>query len=167
MIPSFAKFCLRLLSGILIGSGLSLAACSDHQPQATNHPAPIAPDVTVVSYRSPTCGCCGLWVDHLRDRGFAVDDRVTEDLDAIKAEYNVPADLRACHTAIVGGYVVEGHTPAEDIQRLLTERPDIDGIATPGMPLGSPGMEAGEIREPYAVWAFSAEAEPTVFAEHQ
>lgn len=102
----------------------------------------------------------------MRSRGFDVEDNVTEDMDAIKAKYGVPDDLLSCHTAIASGYVIEGHTPADDVIRLLAERPDLAGIATPGMPLGSPGMEAGDIREPYTVYGFRHQADPIVFAEH-
>jgi hypothetical protein len=98
--------------------------------------------------------------------GFQVIDELTEDLDRIKADNGLPTGLSACHTTLAGGYVIEGHIPAADIQRLLTEKPDIAGIAVPGMPIGSPGMEAGDYVEPYTVFAFSAAGDTTAFAEH-
>ena len=90
----------------------------------------------------------------MRDAGFQVNDQITEDMTAVKEQYGVPDNLKSCHTTIVDGYVVEGHIPAEDVARLLTEKPDIAGIAVPGMPIGSPGMESGNYVEPYTVFAF-------------
>jgi len=116
-------------------------------------------------YKSPTCGCCGKWVEHLRAAGFVVEATNVADVNRYKLEYGVPRQLGSCHTATVGGYVVEGHVPAEDIIRLLNEKPDIVGIAVPGMPLGSPGMEAPN-PERYETIAFDAAGNTTVFAVH-
>ncbi len=94
-------------------------------------------------YKSPTCGCCGKWVEHLRANGFAVNVHEISDVDAFRAKAGVPAMLAACHTALVGGFVVEGHVPAADIRKLLAERPTSAlGLAVPGMPAISPGMDA-------------------------
>jgi hypothetical protein len=120
------------------------------------------PEVHV--YKSPDCGCCTKWMDHLRAEGFAVRATDVPDVTPVKLENGVPLRLAACHTAIVGGYVVEGHVPAADIHRILRERPDIAGLAVPGMPIGSPGME-GPNPEPYQVLAFGARG-VAVFAEH-
>ncbi len=95
----------------------------------------------MVVHKTPTCGCCGLWVGHMRHAGFKVEVREAEDLAPIKAELGVPYGKGSCHTAEVDGYVIEGHVPAEDVWRLLTERPKARGLVVPGMPLGSPGME--------------------------
>jgi hypothetical protein len=119
----------------------------------------------VAVYKSPFCDCCGKWVQHLRQHGFTVAVHTTEDLDPVKAKYGVPADLVSCHTAVVEGYVVEGHVPASDIRRLLEERPKARGLAVPGMPAGSPGME-GAGREPYEVLLFDASGTTQVFAKH-
>ncbi len=122
---------------------------------------------TVMVYKSPTCGCCGAWADHLRANGFRVQEQNVSDIMAVKAKYGVPSELTSCHTAIVDGYVVEGHVPANEVQRLLTERPKIKGIAVPGMPVGSPGMEVpGRSPEPFNVVAFDAEGNTSVFAEY-
>jgi len=91
-------------------------------------------------HKDPNCGCCGVWAKHLEAAGFAVRVEETSDLDAVRHRLGVPAELTACHTAEVGGYVVEGHVPAIAIKRMLEQRPDAAGIAVPGMPLGSPGM---------------------------
>lgn len=119
----------------------------------------------MVVYRSPACGCCNAWVDHMRAAGFRVQVEDRADLAPVKAEMGVPFDLSSCHTALVEGYVVEGHVPAEDVRRLLAERPDVKGLAVPGMPVGSPGME-GPSPEPYTVVAFDGEGGREVFARH-
>ena len=98
---------------------------------------------TVTIYKSPTCGCCSKWADHVKAAGYPVELKNVDSLAAIKRVTGVPAALESCHTAVVDGYVVEGHVPAEAIDRILAEKPDIAGIAVPGMPSGSPGMEDG------------------------
>ena len=91
--------------------------------------------------KDPTCGCCEAWVEHLRGAGFAVDVAEIAQMSRVKARLGVPQALASCHTAEVGGYVIEGHVPAVEIKRLLAERPAARGLAVPGMPVGSPGME--------------------------
>ena len=98
--------------------------------------------------------------------GFTVTETLTDDLNAVKQEHGVPQDLASCHTTIAEGYVIEGHIPAADVQRLLAETPDVRGIAVPGMPIGSPGMEIGDDREPYTVFSFD-ESGVEPFAEHR
>jgi len=120
----------------------------------------------LVVYKTPTCGCCTAWVDHLRAAGFPVRTVEVEDTGAIAARYAVPGQLRSCHTAIVEGYAVEGHVPARDIRRLLAERPAIAGIAVPGMPAGSPGMEMGGRRDPFTVVAFTRDGRASAFATY-
>ena len=118
-------------------------------------------------FKSPTCGCCSKWVDHLRAHGFTVKTTDTETIDDLKAKHQIPKASRSCHTALVGGYVVEGHVPAADVQRLLKERPAIAGIAVPGMPIGSPGMEVpGMKAQPFEVVAFTKQGTTRVFASH-
>ena len=122
------------------------------------------PQITV--FKSPTCGCCKLWVDHLRKHAFIVTTKDTSDLAPIKSSAGVPAAHRSCHTAFVNGYVIEGHVPAEDIKRLLAEKPNVAGLAVGGMPIGSPGMEVGNRKEPYDVVAFTRDGNTRVFAKH-
>ncbi len=118
-------------------------------------------------YRDPTCGCCGLWVEHLRKAGFVATVTEVEDMGAIKTKYGVPPRVGSCHTALVGNYVLEGHVPADDVRRLLKERPDIAGIGVPGMPIGSPGMEvAGMKPQAYDVLAFDKKGTTRVFSSH-
>jgi hypothetical protein len=102
--------------------------------------AATTPQVDV--YRSPTCGCCGQWVKHMRANGFAVTVHDVPDVDAFRAKVGFPPEFAACHTAIVGGYVVEGHVPAADVRRLLAQRPKALGLAVPGMPASAPGMDS-------------------------
>lgn len=129
-------------------------------------PAPAQAATALTVYRSPTCSCCGHWVDHMQAAGFDVRDVATDDMDGIKAQYGVPEALASCHTALASGYVIEGHVPATDVQRLLSDRPAILGIAAPGMPVGSPGMETGDRADPYTVVAFTQAGETATFAEH-
>jgi hypothetical protein len=122
-----------------------------------------AAEVTV--YKSPTCGCCKLWIDHLKANGFAVKWHDTENVIAHKQRLGLPPELASCHTAIVDGYVIEGHVPASDIRRLLKERPKITGLAVPGMPMGSPGME-GPVKESYEVKTFDRQGRIRTFSRH-
>jgi len=126
---------------------------------------PAAAEPSVRVYRSATCGCCKGWARHLEANGFDVTVVDLADLEAKKAELGIPAALEACHTAEVDGYLVEGHVPAEDVRRLLRERPDVRGLAVPGMPEGSPGMEGPE-PEAYTVYAFDLSGRATPFAHH-
>lgn len=123
-----------------------------------------AAQVTV--YKSPTCDCCNKWIDHLRANGFTVEALDVADIVPHKKANRVPAALGSCHTAQVGGYVIEGHVPANDIHRLLRERPKVLGVAVPGMPAGSPGMEQGSQTERYEVLTFDHAGNTTVYARH-
>jgi hypothetical protein len=124
-----------------------------------------APVITV--YKSPTCGCCKGWVEHVKAAGYKVDVHDVADVTPVKDDAGVPADARSCHTAIVGGYALEGHVPASDIARLLKERPAIAGLTVPGMPVGSPGMEVpGQPADKYDVMAFKAGGSTEVYASH-
>lgn len=126
-------------------------------------PAVTGPTITV--YKSPTCGCCTLWVKHLEESGFDVSVRDTQALQAIKSEHGVGGHLASCHTALVDGYVVEGHVPATDIRSMLESGPDIVGLSVPGMIVGTPGMEiAGQPAQAYKVLAFDREGRTMVYA---
>jgi hypothetical protein len=128
-------------------------------------PAPAAGVVQV--FKSPTCGCCSEWIRHLEENGFTVEARDIANMMAVKSELGIPGELGSCHTARIDGYLIEGHVPAQDIQRMLAERPEIRGIAVPGMPVGSPGMEVeGRPADRYDVVAFDAAGRTSVFASH-
>lgn len=128
-----------------------------------NLPASAAEMVDV--YKSPYCGCCGKWVEHLRQAGFAVRTHDVNDVPAARQRLGMPERLGSCHTAKVAGYVVEGHVPAADIQRLLKEKPQALGLAVPSMPPGSPGMESPKPM-PYNTLLVQANGSTQVFAKH-
>jgi len=121
--------------------------------------------IPITMYKSPTCGCCGAWGDHMKANGFAVTVKDEENMSAIKTDVGVPGRLQSCHTAVVEGYVVEGHVPADLVKKLLAEKPRVVGIAVPGMPVGSPGMEQGNARQPYDVVTWDAQGRTTVYAK--
>lgn len=122
---------------------------------------------TVVVNKTPTCGCCGVWVKHIEAAGFAVQVHDLEDLGPIKQRVGVPFGMGSCHTAEVGGYFVEGHVPAAEIKRLLRERPQAKGLTVPGMPAGSPGMEVASGRvDRYEVLLVGKDGKTSVFATY-
>jgi hypothetical protein len=118
---------------------------------------------TIEVVKSPYCGCCAHWVDYLRAEGFDVRVTEAEDVTPAARRLGVPDDLRSCHSASIEGYAIEGHVPAADIRRLLAERPAAAGIAVPGMPLGSPGMEVGDRQDPYEVLLVDRTGQTSVF----
>ncbi|NLG60473.1 MAG: DUF411 domain-containing protein [Gammaproteobacteria bacterium] len=121
----------------------------------------------MVVHKTPTCGCCGLWVDHVREAGFPVEVHDMDDLGPVKQRLGIPYGKGSCHTAEVDGYAIEGHVPAEDIKRLLAERPDARGLVLPGMPMGSPGMEMPDGRtQPYTVELVRPDGSTEAFASH-
>ena len=117
----------------------------------------------LVVYKSPTCGCCADWVTHMEENGFKVTVHDRPDVSAIKDEWGVPRGMRSCHTAKIDGYVIEGHVPADLVKKMLKERPQATGLAVPGMPMGSPGME-GPRKDPYEVILFSEDGNDKVYA---
>lgn len=125
-------------------------------------PALALPAAQITVYKSPTCGCCKKWVEHLRKNGFTVAVRDMNDLSEIKASLGVPQALQSCHTAVLGGYVIEGHVPADVIRKLQKERPKIAGLAVPGMPNDAPGMDGAG--NGYQVIAFDRNGKTSVYA---
>jgi hypothetical protein len=175
---------LPILAAVVFIGGCSEAAPPDVAPSPSREPAPVAvaaPPAAVVAevapaaatmpkmavHKSPSCGCCGSWVEHVEQAGHPVEVISEEDLGPLKAALGVPASMASCHTAIVEGYFIEGHVPAQDIARLLMERPDARGLAVPGMPVGSPGMEvpSGEV-QPYTVFLVNKDGSTTPFSEY-
>lgn len=134
----------KIFASLMVGVGLAFSSFV----------APLAHAADMTVFKSPYCGCCTAWVDHMRENGFEVEVVDKEDISAIKRMLAVPDELQSCHTARINGYVIEGHVPAEDVKRLLAEKTDVIGLAVPGMPAGSPGMEMGERKDPYAVVSF-------------
>ncbi len=147
------KWMIWLLAGIAL---VSVGIISSQQPTMV---------ADVVVYKSPTCGCCKEWVSHLKESGFSVEVHDRDDMHPVKTELGVPQHLQSCHTARVGDYVIEGHVPAGDINRLLKEKLDVAGLTVPGMPMGSPGME-GPRKDPYEVLTFQRSGETSVYASH-
>lgn len=119
----------------------------------------------VMVYKDPNCGCCTAWVDHMKINGFEVKVQNTRNVNSIKQANGLARELASCHTAIVDGYVIEGHVPADDVKRLLAEKPHVTGLAVPGMPMGSPGME-GPTSQSYNVVSFTADGKTVVYSRH-
>jgi len=144
------------LASLTLGIVLALGANVWMAAQATR------PQMTV--YKSATCGCCSKWVEHMQANGFDVKAIDVDDIDKVKRERGVPADTASCHTAIVNGYVVEGHVPADAVLKVLKEKPAIAGIAVPGMPMGSPGMEVpGGQKEAFNIVAFDKAGKTSIY----
>lgn len=123
-------------------------------------------DLDIKVYKSPTCGCCADWVDHLEDNGFEVDVTDTDNMNQVKMDAGLDSKLASCHTAFIDDYVIEGHVPAGDIRRLVEEQPKALGLSVPGMPVGSPGMEMGDRKDNYQVLLFNESGQTRVFAEY-
>ncbi|HEY1141415.1 MAG TPA: DUF411 domain-containing protein [Lysobacter sp.] len=140
-----------------------------HQAAAATKPAKTAPAQLplAIVHKSPTCGCCIAWVNHLKQAGFRVEVRNEENLNPLKERLGVPYGKGSCHTAEIGGYIVEGHVPASDIKRLLKEKPDARGLTLPGMPMGSPGMEMpGMAAQPYTVELIRRDGTTVAYSTH-
>jgi hypothetical protein len=149
----------RVRIGLAFGMLLWIASSPANSQQGS---------ATVRVYKDPTCGCCEKWVEHLRAAGFVVTVLNTADVTAVKDKHRVPKQARSCHTGVVNGYAIEGHVPAADVRRFLTKRPaGALGLAVPGMPLGSPGMEVpGGTVQPYDVLAFDKNGRTSAFASY-
>jgi hypothetical protein len=144
----------RTMLGLVL-LGVPAAACSK--------PAKAA---ELKIYKSPYCGCCGAWVDHVTANGLKPVVQDMDDVTPVAKKVGVPDAMRSCHTAVIGGYFVEGHVPASDIRKLLRERPKARGIAVPGMPIGSPGMEQGNRRDAYDTLLVLQDGSTRVFVKH-
>jgi len=129
---------------------------------AAQSPRPLTIDV----YKSPTCGCCEDWVKHLRANGFAVSTHDVEDTGVYRTKYGIPDRFGSCHTGVIAGYGIEGHVPAADIKKLLASKPKAAGLAVPGMPVGSPGMEYGPRKDPFDVLLVKPDGAASVFASY-
>ena len=143
---------------LIVAAALMTVAATEPPRQSATAP------LNITVYHSPTCGCCKKWVEYLKADGFTVKSIEQADLTDIKAELGVGPKVRSCHTAVIAGYVIEGHVPTADIKRLLSEKPKITGLAAPGMPQSAPGMDSG--KEPYDVLAFDSKGATTVWARH-
>ena len=145
----------------MAGTALSGAAMTTLLPRISA----AAPKPTAITvYKDPSCGCCKKWVEHLKAAGFTPTVHDTPDMPTVRTSMGVPAALQSCHTARVGGYTIEGHVPADEIKRLLREKPAGAGLAVPGMPMGSPGMEMGSMKDKFDVMLFDKNGKSRVFA---
>lgn len=154
------KLIYSLLSIFLLGiSWPAIAEGTDWSKSIIEYTQPL--EITV--YRSPSCGCCGDWLAHLEQHGFEITDIKTKDMKTVKEQHQVPPILASCHTAVIDGYVIEGHVPADDIKQLLLSRPDVQGLTVPAMPVGTPGMEMGGRKDPFAVVQFSKDGSYGIF----
>lgn len=155
---------MRRTTGLALGMLVALGALGAFAAFTAAQQPAVSPGVTV--FKSPTCGCCAKWNTHMSDAGFAVTSTDMPDVSPVKDKHGVPANLRSCHTALVDGYVIEGHVPADVVKSLLRDRPaGVVGIAVPGMPLGSPGMEVPDGRkDAYAIVAFDKAGRTRVYA---
>ncbi|TQE98928.1 MAG: DUF411 domain-containing protein [Spiribacter salinus] len=135
---------------------------------ATGHNA-FATDIEINVVKTPTCGCCTAWVDHLKDRGFNVETRdVTHaELNNIKAKMDIGPGLASCHTAVVDNYFIEGHVHANEIRSLIEDAPNARGLTVPGMPIGSPGMEMGDERDAYETLLVKHDGATETYREHR
>jgi hypothetical protein len=165
----------RCVMGAGIGLALTLTACERRDaasigssgtaaggPPAAGASTPIQAEV----WKTPTCGCCKAWVMHLQASGFSVVAHDVGDTSAMRSQLGMPAKLASCHTARIGGYAIEGHVPAADVKRLLSEKPHAIGLSVPGMPVGSPGMEQGDQRDKYAVLLVLHDGETRIYQSH-
>ena len=154
-----------LARAAVLAGGSSLVAASQALAEGSAA-ADAAKPVEVTVYKSPTCGCCTKWVDHLKaNKAFRVVTRDMDNVAPIKDGLGVPERLRSCHTAVVAGYAFEGHVPGDLVAKVLRERPKVAGLAVPGMPVGSPGMEMGPRKDAYDVVTFTREGKTSVYAK--
>lgn len=123
--------------------------------------------IEIEVYRSPSCGCCSKWIAHMKENQFIVKDHVTDNVQDIKNKVGVPGAMSSCHTALVNGYVIEGHVPAMDVKKLLKLKPDVIGLSVPGMPVGTPGMEMGSKKDAYKVISFDKRQSYQVFSSYE
>jgi hypothetical protein len=147
----------------LLGAATLVLALVVASPAGQNAAVPKLTTITV--YKTATCGCCGKWVEHMSKAGFAPVVKDLPEVGSTKAKLGVPPEFGSCHTSVVDGYIVEGHVPADVVKQLLKERPKVAGIAVPGMPMGSPGMEQGDQKDPYDVIAFDRSGKTSVYAK--
>lgn len=157
---------------IIISLGFFLVGCTSLTENSSTNPNKQVGDTNgkeITVYKSPTCGCCSKWEEHLTKAGFQVTSKPTENMAEIRKQYNVPDKMQSCHTAVIDGYVIEGHVPAADVKKLLETRPnDVAGLAAPGMPQNSPGMQPeGEKPSGYDVLSFDRQGNAKVFTSYK
>jgi len=157
----------QTVTTIIVALFIGFAANASADNNSSNLPINTIKPTEITVYKSPTCGCCEEWVEHLRTEGFSVLTHDRQNMSPIKKSAGIPGNLQSCHTALVEGYAIEGHVPAADIKKLLKTRPNIAGLTAPGMPMKSPGMQAANlVPKGYDVLTFSNNGEITVFTKY-
>ncbi|WP_292439057.1 DUF411 domain-containing protein [Methylophaga sp.] len=154
---------MKLLISLLMLFSLPLAADSEWD-QVENA---LTESTQIKVYRSPNCQCCHKWIEHLQKHNFTVVDEVTHNLEAVAPRQQVPIVMRSCHTAVINGYLIEGHVPAQDIKRLLVEKPPVTGLSVPQMPVGTPGMEMGAKKDDFTVVTFDKDNQFRIFNRYE
>lgn len=165
---------MKLLHGCVVAlatiawSGLASAAEGIAREQRLESPVdkPVTEFAKGAVYKNATCGCCGAWVEHMKENGFELTTNDVDNLQPIKEKVGVPFGMGSCHTAEIGGYFIEGHVPAEEVKRLLAEKPKAKGLTVPAMPIGSPGMESGDRVDPYEVLLVHEDGTTSVWAKY-
>jgi hypothetical protein len=162
---------MRYLNLAVVTLAAALASCGDAGSPAPSSMQPLASAAAaeqpkLVVYKNASCGCCKLWVEHMRQHGFAAQVTDVDNMSPIKERAGIPYGMGSCHTAEVGGYFIEGHVPAEQVLRLLKEKPQAKGLTVPGMPIGSPGMEQGDVKRPYEVLLVHPDGSTSVYAKY-
>lgn len=155
---------MRIVFAFLMMLSLPLAA-QDSQWDKTDEALQQPTEIKV--YRSPNCQCCHRWIEHLKKHNFSVIDEVTHNLEAVNERAAIPPVMHSCHTAVVNGYLIEGHVPADDIKRLLKEKPDVMGLSVPRMPVGTPGMEMGPRKDNFTVVSFDKDNQFRIFNRYE
>ncbi|MCK5871446.1 MAG: DUF411 domain-containing protein [Methylococcales bacterium] len=156
-----------MLKVLIIASLCGLSLNSYAKTAVENGSKKTEKSIEMTVYRSPSCSCCGKWIEHVKKNNFNVKDVLTQDMQAIKNKHGVSQKMASCHTAIVDGYVVEGHVPAHDIKALLNMKPKIVGISVPGMPVGTPGMEMNGKADAYDVVGFDKNNQYQIFKHYK
>jgi hypothetical protein len=162
---------MKYVAGSFLILSIALSGCGQSAEHVGSGVNPIAQAAAaaqpeLVVYKNESCGCCGLWVEHMRKAGFAAKVHNVDNMSPVKERVGVPYSMGSCHTAEVGGYFIEGHVPAAEVLRLLKEKPQAKGLTVPAMPIGSPGMEQGNMQQPYEVHLVNKDGTTSVYARY-
>ncbi|WP_013321474.1 DUF411 domain-containing protein [Gloeothece verrucosa] len=160
------KILLLLIFLPILIMAFSPAAWAENQ-SIWEQKTPLLEKNSIVVYSDPSCGCCEGWIKHLNKQGFKVTNIKTPNVFSIKEKYQVPEQLASCHTALIDGYVIEGHVPAKDIKRLVLNKSELQGLSVPQMPVGTPGMEMGNRKDPFSVVGFEKNGKTSIFETYQ
>ncbi|MEN8261678.1 MAG: DUF411 domain-containing protein [Pseudomonadota bacterium] len=157
---------MRIVRTMLLFGLMALTACVSAESVWDKETEALSEPLEITVYRSPTCNCCGKWIKHMKKHQFKVTDILSNDMNAVKAKLGVPPRLASCHTAVINGYVIEGHVPAADVKTLIKNKPDVVGLSVPGMPGGTPGMEMGGRKDPFDMVSFDKDGKQRKFNEY-